>query len=182
MPNLDKGLDGVVVAETEISDIDGEEGSLSYRGYAIEELADNARFEEVAYLLWHGDLPTESQLDSFKEALAAERTLPDRVRETLQSLAQADADPMVALRTAVSMLSSSNNASDNLADLDKQLVSGRHAGSRRNCRRSSPHSPGIAADRARCYLERISITRRTSSICSMVAFQAMLKQISSIRL
>src|SRR5262245_66639836 len=73
---LIRGLEGVVAAETELCDLDGVRGRLAYRGYDIEDLARKATFEEVAYLLWMGDLPNRAQLDRFMGELAAARPIP----------------------------------------------------------------------------------------------------------
>lgn len=97
------GLEGVVAADSEICFIDGEAGILSYRGYNIHTLADNATFEEVVFLLWHGHLPNRSELDDLKSALVANRPLPLPVVDFLGKVPQAN--PMDVLRTAVSMLS-----------------------------------------------------------------------------
>ncbi|EMA69494.1 2-methylcitrate synthase/citrate synthase II [Halorubrum aidingense JCM 13560] len=102
---LKRGLEGVLVAESELSHVDGEVGKLVYRGYDIEELARGASYEEVLYLLWHGALPTREELDAFAADLAAERDVDDDVLDTIQTLADAGECPMAALRTAVSMLS-----------------------------------------------------------------------------
>ena len=75
--HLIRGLEGVVAAETELCDLDGVRGRLAYRGYDIEDLARQASFEEVAYLLWMGELPNTSELDRFKSELAAARPIPD---------------------------------------------------------------------------------------------------------
>ncbi|WP_435180725.1 citrate synthase [Halorussus sp. AFM4] len=100
-----KGLEGVVVAESGLSFINGDEGRLIYRGYEIEDLARNASYEEVLYLLWHGELPTRDELEEFSASMAAERAVDDDVLDTVRKLAEADEQPMAALRTAVSMLS-----------------------------------------------------------------------------
>jgi len=97
------GLEGVVATESSLCYIDGDAGILSYQGYRIETLADNATFEEVVYLLWHGRLPKQSELDELKAALVAHRELPARVTKFLAELPK-DAQPMHVLRTAVSML------------------------------------------------------------------------------
>jgi citrate synthase len=102
---LKRGLEGVLVAESELSYVDGEVGKLVYRGYDIEELARGASYEEVLYLLWHGSLPTADELDAFAADLAAEREVHDDVIETMRALADAGERPMAALRTAASMLS-----------------------------------------------------------------------------
>lgn len=97
------GLEGVIAGESEICFIDGYQGVLSYRGYNIHTLADNAVFEEVIFLLWNGWLPKQSELDSLKASLVAERDLPGGVIDFLKSVPKAN--PMDVLRTAVSMLS-----------------------------------------------------------------------------
>ncbi|HVN04902.1 MAG TPA: citrate synthase [Bryobacteraceae bacterium] len=96
------GLEGVVAGESEICYIDGYAGVLSYRGYNIHTLADNATFEEVIYLLWNGHLPKREELEQLKKELGANRGLPPAVLEFLKSAPQAS--PMDVLRTAVSML------------------------------------------------------------------------------
>src|SRR5262249_4084351 len=97
------GLEGVVAGESEICYIDGYQGVLSYRGYNIHTLADNAVFEEVIFLLWNGWLPKRGELDQLKKDLAAERELPGPVVDFLKSAAPFNT--MDVLRTAVSLLS-----------------------------------------------------------------------------
>jgi citrate synthase len=98
------GLEGVVATSSDICFIDGDEGVLSYFGYNIHTLADNATFEEVIYLLWNGKLPTKEQLATLKSQLIAERELPAEVTAFLKSAPRGSL-PMDVLRTAVSMLS-----------------------------------------------------------------------------
>ena len=100
---LIRGLEGVVAAETQLCDLDGTNGRLAYRGYDIDELARLASFEEVCYVLWHGDLPKPAQLDSLTVALTAAREIP---RELVQAfrLMPKDTDPMRVLQAAVAML------------------------------------------------------------------------------
>jgi citrate synthase len=97
------GLEGVVAGESEICYIDGYAGVLSYRGYNIHTLADNATFEEVIWLLWKGTLPNRSELDQLKADLFADYAIAPEVTAFLQ--ANLKALPMDVLRTAVSMLS-----------------------------------------------------------------------------
>src|SRR5215470_16029048 len=97
------GLEGVIAGESEICYIDGYRGILSYRGYNIHTLADNATFEEVIFLLWNGRLPRQSELDVMKQELAAERAIPAAVTAFLKSVSKSNS--MDVLRTAVSMLS-----------------------------------------------------------------------------
>lgn len=96
------GLEGIIAAESSICYIDGEEGVLSYNGFNIHTLAENATFEEVIYLLWNGKLPTQKELDELKATLVAHREIPAEVTAFLKSVPKGA--PMHVLRTAVSML------------------------------------------------------------------------------
>jgi citrate synthase len=96
-------LSGVVVAESAVSSIDPEAGVLMYRGYDIADLAEHATYEEVAYLLLHGELPGAGALEAFTRALL-QRELPDAVADAIDRAASA-ALPMDMVRTVVSMLS-----------------------------------------------------------------------------
>jgi citrate synthase len=98
-----EGLEGIVAAESRICFVDGIQGRLIYQGYDIHDLAAHASFEEVAYLLWHGDLPTRAQLDALNKDLIAARGLPAPVLNLLREFPR-DVLPMDALRTAVSAL------------------------------------------------------------------------------
>ncbi|HUP20701.1 MAG TPA: citrate synthase [Gemmatimonadota bacterium] len=95
------GLEGVVVAESAISYVDGQAGRLVYRGYDIEDLAEHSTYEETVLLLLDGALPKRDALNAFRGELAAARELDDEVLDLLHGF-PADADPMAALRTAVS--------------------------------------------------------------------------------
>ncbi|WP_435118737.1 citrate synthase [Halolamina sp. C58] len=117
---VQKGLEGVVVAESQLSFIDGDEGRLIYRGHDIETLAAEASYEEVLYLLWHGSLPTADELSAFTATMAEERAVDDEVHSVLADLAAVDESPMAALRTAVSMLSASDPEPD--ADPEDQTA------------------------------------------------------------
>jgi len=99
-----KGLEGVVAANSGICWIDGEAGILSYRGIDIHELAVHSTFEETAFLLWNGRLPTHAELEQFTARLSESRVLDDNIIKLLKSF-PADATPMEVLRTAVSALS-----------------------------------------------------------------------------
>ncbi len=99
-----KGLEGVVAAETALSDIDGRKGVLSYVGYDIHDLAPNASFEEVIYLLHHLELPNEQQLGDIKDQISSEREPNELALKLLPHLAENSA-PMSMLRTAVSVSS-----------------------------------------------------------------------------
>lgn len=95
-----KGLAGVIAAESSICKIDGDAGYLRYRGYSIQDLAENSNFAESAYLLLRGALPSESELDAFATALRERRACPAFVLDTLKAL-PADTHPMIALQAAV---------------------------------------------------------------------------------
>ncbi|MGZ4149917.1 MAG: citrate/2-methylcitrate synthase [Actinomycetota bacterium] len=101
MPVTEKGMREVVAAETMISDIDGEAGRLWYVGYEIGDLARNATFEEVVYLLHHLHLPTHEQLDRLNRFLVQERPLEPFLAKLMPTLAQ-NTSPMSMLRTSVS--------------------------------------------------------------------------------
>jgi citrate synthase len=96
-----KGLEGVVANQSSICYVFGEEGRLIYRGYDINDLADHSTFEETAYLLLKGDLPTRDQLKGFVAELKAAQKLPKVVQRIIKD-APLDAMPMNVLRTAVS--------------------------------------------------------------------------------
>ena len=93
----------MVVADSSISFVDGTNGILEYRGYDIRVLAENSTFEEVAYLLWNGHLPTAAELDEMKRQSRACRFMPPEIIAALRNMPQ-NADPMAVMRTAVSML------------------------------------------------------------------------------
>jgi citrate synthase len=103
MPKKSVQLSGIAVAETGLCSIDAERGILMYRGYDIADLAEHATYEEVAYLLLEGELPTTDELDAFREELA-QRELPSAVAAIVAGYAR-EASPMETLRTAVSALS-----------------------------------------------------------------------------
>ena len=101
-PSYSPGLAGVIAGETQICWVDPNAG-LMYRGYDIHEIADKASFEEVAYLLLHGELPTFEQLGKFTREIASARSVPKQVLDALRLMPKST-HPMDMLRTAVSML------------------------------------------------------------------------------
>lgn len=103
MVQVAKGLEGVVVGETALSDVQGEYGRLIYRGYDIADLAHGSTYEEIAFLLWMGHLPTRQEFDSFRAQMGELRALPQSVIEVVR-LMPSDAIPMDVLRTASSAL------------------------------------------------------------------------------
>jgi citrate synthase len=100
-PQVAAGLEGVVVAESSISYVDGQNGRLVYRGYQIEDLAEHSTFEETSKLLLDGELPTRDELERFTQSLAAERAVDERVLDLIHEF-PIETEPMAVLRTAVS--------------------------------------------------------------------------------
>ncbi|MYU51999.1 MULTISPECIES: citrate synthase/methylcitrate synthase [Streptomyces] len=101
-----RGLAGVIVTETELGDVRGLEGFYHYRQYSAVELATARTFEDVWYLMFHGELPDAAQLAAFTADTAALRSLPAAVRDVLPAIARASAlsGPLAGLRTALSLL------------------------------------------------------------------------------
>ena len=99
------GLEGVIAATTRLSHVDGERGELVIAGYPVGELAEHATFEETTWLLWHGELPSSAQLESFRADLAAARTLSPATDALLRECAKVGLDPMDALRAAAGTIS-----------------------------------------------------------------------------
>ena len=101
--NQVKGLEDIVAGQSSICFIDGQEGKLLYRGYDIEDLSVHSSYEETAFLLWHGHLPTASELHTFSTELASKRSVPKEVLSILSSLPK-NVDAMDALRVCVASL------------------------------------------------------------------------------
>ncbi|MFD2744395.1 bifunctional 2-methylcitrate synthase/citrate synthase [Sphingobacterium populi] len=104
-PKKSVALSGVAAGNTSLSTVGKNGNDLHYRGYDILELADQASFEEVAYLLIYGELPVKSVLDSYQSSLKAKRTLPTALKDVLRQLPKTS-HPMDVMRTAVSVLGS----------------------------------------------------------------------------
>jgi citrate synthase len=104
---LIRGLEGVVAAETQLCDLDGAGGRLAYRGYDIADLARQATFEQVTYLLLHGELPKPAQLDGFVVQLTAARAIPPELIQAFRLMPK-DTDPMRVLQASVAMLGMSD--------------------------------------------------------------------------
>ena len=102
-PILNTGLRGVTIASTKISDVNGAEGKLVYRGYRARDLAGKVSFEEVVYLLLFERLPDEAALADFRRQIAEQRQLPDQVLDAMRALPK-DALPMDVLQAAVPMM------------------------------------------------------------------------------
>jgi 2-methylcitrate synthase len=122
-PAIYKGLAGVPVDYTAISKVNPETNSLLYRGYPVQELAASVTFEEVAYLLWYGELPDDSQLAAFEERERSLRGLDHEVKRIIDEL-PLTAHPMDVVRTAVSVIGASDPATPDdspEANLDKAI-------------------------------------------------------------
>jgi len=109
-----KGLEGIIAAKTRLSDVRGDEGKLIYCGYDINELAGNATYEEVVFLLYYNHLPNAAELADFKETLVGFRDLPKGVVDVIQKLPKT-APPMHALRTLVSLLGCYDTTAEDLS-------------------------------------------------------------------
>ena len=108
-PVIHKGLAGVTVDYTAVSKVMPETNSLTYRGYAVQDLCANCRFEEVAYLMWHGELPTRAQLRAFEKDERSRRNISRGHVEVIRQYPKR-AHPMDTLRTSVSYLGTTDTA------------------------------------------------------------------------
>ncbi len=117
------GLRGQSAGETALCTVGKEGAGLTYRGYTIEELASKAEFEEVAYLLLYGELPTRAQLDAYRSRLTSMRALPDELKTVLK-LVPKDTHPMDVMRTGCSMLGNlePENSFDDQQDAADRLL------------------------------------------------------------
>lgn len=123
--DIHKGLAGVVVDTTAISKVNPETNSLLYRGYPVQELAANCQFEEVAYLLWNGELPTPVQLEEFQKLERSLRALDARTKRVIDEL-PLTAHPMDVVRTAVSVVGATDpTLAEENGILDRNLNMGR---------------------------------------------------------
>lgn len=120
--DIKKGLAGVVVDTTEISSVNQETNSLLYRGYPVQELAAKCSFEQVAYLIWHGELPNEDELAAFEAVERGQRELAPEVRAMIEST-PVSGHPMDVLRSAVSLLGAYETRfpDDERSDYDKAV-------------------------------------------------------------
>lgn len=120
---LNRGLIGIYFDRTKTTFIDGQNGVLEYCGYNIHDLADHSTFEETAYLLLHGELPTKAALEDFDAQLRQSRTLPNAIFPIIE--ATKDSHPMDVLRTAVSALSAFDPDADApMDDVDATIRKG----------------------------------------------------------
>ncbi|MEP6705983.1 MAG: citrate synthase [Pyrinomonadaceae bacterium] len=111
---VSEGLRGVVAASSSIGDVNGEKGELIYQGLDIHELADNSTFEEVVFLIWNGRLPKRAEFEELKKNIAACYEAPGQLMSLMRQF-PAEAEPMDALRTAISALGFYDKESRNLS-------------------------------------------------------------------
>ncbi|OZI12828.1 citrate synthase [Bacillaceae bacterium SAS-127] len=109
-----RGLEGVVATTSSVSSIIDD--TLTYAGYNIDDLAENASFEEVIYLLWHRRLPTQTELDELKQQLADDYDIPQEVFNHFKMYPIDKVHPMAALRTAISLLGLYDDEADVMTD------------------------------------------------------------------
>lgn len=117
------GLEGLIVAETSLSSVDGTNGILAFRGYNANDIVNKVSFEEILHLLWYGALPTQKQLDDLNAKLAANRALPDEVLNVIRAL-PTSGPPIDALKAAVvafGMLDDDQDSWDHDALIEKSI-------------------------------------------------------------
>ena len=124
--DIRKGLNGVVADYTAVSKVNPETNSLLYRGYPVQELAEHCTFEEVAYLLWNGELPNEEQFEEFRGGCMANRDIDEKLIQIINFMPK-DCHPMDVLRTAVSYLGTEDPEkftpnSDHLRSIGRKLL------------------------------------------------------------
>ena len=156
------GLEDVVATSSAICYLDGERGVLAYCGYDIHDLAQQATFEEVCYLLWHRRLPTRAELGDLQSQLAAARPLPEPIIRLMRSLPPVDG--MDALRTITSALAHYDHG--RRRHRRRRRSTARPCGSPRRPARSSPPGAGCRPAAARLRRIRRWATPPTSSTCS----------------
>ena len=124
--DIRKGLNGVVADYTAVSKVNPETNSLLYRGYPVQELAEHCSFEEVAYLLWNGELPNDEQLAEFRGGCMENRDIDEELIQVINFMPK-DCHPMDVLRTAVSYLGAEDPEkftpnSDHLRGIGRKLL------------------------------------------------------------
>ena len=162
---IKKGLAGVTVDYTAVSKVNPETNSLLYRGYPVQELAATQPFEAVAYLLWHGELPTDEQLAQLRATERDHRALPLDVRAAID-LVPLDAHPMDEIRTAVSHIGASDLAGSGAvldASGSPKRISRAASVSSPPCPRSSRTASAAVADSSPSSRATTSTIRPTSS-------------------
>jgi citrate synthase len=131
-PDYKPGLEGVTAGLSAISEVDAEQNRLIYRGYDIHDLVDNCAMDEVAYLLLHGDLPTEAQYTEFRKRIGEQREVPASIWDLFRAMPN-DAHPMDRLKAAVALL----------ATLDAENVDNSHDANLRKAERLYAKMPTL---------------------------------------
>lgn len=121
LPVIDTGLRGIDIASSKICDVKGKEGKLIYRGFLIEDLAKNATFEEVCFLLLYERLPKKEELDDFSQSLKLKRNVPENIFSFLKTLPK-DMDPMDVLQMATPLLMQNDKKAED-TEIKKALFS-----------------------------------------------------------
>ena len=142
-PDIKKGLVGVYADESSISKVMPETNSLTYRGYAVQDLCENASFDETAFLLWNGELPSKAELAAFQAEEKANRALSPALLRVLREFPR-DAHPMDAIRTAVSFMGMEDPETADISD----------AAQRRKAIRLLPAEPAFHRALAVAYLRK----------------------------
>ena len=163
--DLQKGLDEVLVAESSLSYIDGDAGQLIYHGYDIKDLAREASFEEVLYLLWNDELPTQAELDGFVEELSAEYTIRGGCRSR-RSRTSSRRTSARWRRSGRRSRCSRPTTTRTRSPATSTPFAIRASASLRSSRRSSRPTTASATARTPWNPTRSSRTRQTSSTCS----------------
>ena len=114
---IKKGLVGVIADETKVSEVMPDINSLTYRGYAVQDLAEHCSFEEVAYLILNGELPNKDQLKEFEKEERANREISTNLKNIIKNYSK-DAHPMDTTRTSVSHLGLEDKETATNADLN----------------------------------------------------------------
>ena len=151
------GLEGVVAAQTRLSRVDGEAGQLIIAGFPVEEIAPQASFEEMVFLLWTGDLPTSRQLSEFCATLAQNRSLPQAVMNLLYACAAAKSNTMDALRIAAGALTYADQLVEDYVSLPMEGMA--EPGAQLFALRVEPHTYGVRNDFLRLLRQRVAAGR-----------------------
>jgi citrate synthase len=159
------GLEDVVAARSSITAIDGAAGILSYRGYTIDDLA-SLTFEQIAWLLWHDEIPSGKALSELRARMAAERALPEALIDLLRRL-PASAHPLAVLRTAISALGS----------LDAEGEDGSTAANERKALRLTAQAPLIVGAWNRIRAGKEPVEPRTEDSIAASLLRAMLGEV-----
>lgn len=153
-----RGLEGVVATTSSVSSIIDD--TLTYVGYDIDDLTENASFEEIIYLLWHLRLPNKKELEELKQQLAKEAAVPQEIIEHFKSYSLENVHPMAALRTAISLLGLLDSEVDTM---NPKPTTERRSAFRQRCLAWLQHFPEFARVLSLLNREKITVLRRIFS-------------------